>query len=301
MARRRRLVVGAVGALALVGAGVLGAQLLGEEGDQVVWVLGDACLARDTPINCGDVGEVIAADDERDAVLVPGDAQYVTGTLEEYTEWYDKRLGSGPGLKEITYPVPGNHDYETGEADGYFAYFEERAGDPAKGYYSVTLGDWRIVAANSNCSHVNGCGEKSDQGQFIREALDGSERCELLFAHDTAFSDGPHGDTEEGHHLFSIAYDGHAELYVSGHDHSYQRFGPKDPDGSDDPDGVQSFVVGTGGSDLTDWRSSTQRSEFRQNTEFGALRLVLGEDGWSSRFISVEGKVLDTASGGCRS
>ena len=60
-------------------------------------------------------------------------------------------------------------------------------------------------------------------------------------------------------------------------------------------------MVGTGGSDLTEWGSSAQRSQFRQNTEFGALRLVLGEDGWSSRYVNVDGDVLDTAAGGCRS
>src|SRR5437879_11142275 len=52
--------------------------------------------------------------------------------------------------KARTRPVPGNHEYSTAGAAGYFGYFGSAAGDPAKGYYSYDLGDWHIIALNSN-------------------------------------------------------------------------------------------------------------------------------------------------------
>ncbi len=266
-------------------------------GDTVVWVTGDSCEAGEDPDGCDDVNALIRSDNETDAVLVLGDAQYQDGTLEEYRDHYDEKMA--PGLLERTWPVPGNHDYRTDDAEGYFDYWGRRVGAPGPGWYSLVLGEWRAVAANSNCEEVGGCSESSEQAEFIRHTLAEPERCELVFAHHPALSDGKHGDQDEGAALFATTYAGGGELFLAGHDHTYQRFAPKRPDGSDDPaGGVRSLVVGTGGADLHDWGDS-DRSEYRQNTDLGALRLVLGRDGYTGAFVSVDGETLDEFSGGC--
>ncbi len=266
-------------------------------GDYVVWAVGDMCLRQETPQDCGDVGARIRADATRDAVLVLGDAQYEDGTLAEYRQWYDRKMR---GLRSISHPVPGNHDYNTRNAAGYFDYWGGLAGARGAGWRAFTLGGWRLVGANSNCGYVGGCGANTAQGRFVTSQLRSAGRCEIVFAHHPPFSDGEHGDAPQGRDLFRLAYDNHAELYLAGHDHNYQRFAPRRPDGTvDNRAGVRSFVVGTGGGRLTAFEGGN-RSQFRQNTTLGALRLVLRGTGYRATFVSIGGAVLDSVSGTCR-
>ena len=66
--------------------------------------------------------------------------------------------------------MPGNHEYHTAEAMGYFDYFGKAAGQPGKGYYSYDLGQWHIVALNSNCEEV-GCGASSPQLSWLKRLV----------------------------------------------------------------------------------------------------------------------------------
>ncbi len=82
-------------------------------------------------------------------VLALGDNAYDNGSAADYASCYDPTWGT---FKDRTKPIPGNHDYLTGGASGYFNYFGTSAGDPNQGYYSYDLGDWHILAINSNCN-----------------------------------------------------------------------------------------------------------------------------------------------------
>jgi hypothetical protein len=268
----------------------------------VVYAVGDLCAASMKAPGCAEVGDLIGSDPRTDAVLALGDQQYPTGSLADFESYYDAGMGEGKGLKDKTYPVPGNHEYRdpAGGAQGYFEYWGPRAGDPTRGYYSVTVGSWRLVAANSSCEEVGGCGPASAQGRFLREQLATAPRCALVFDHHPAVTDGEYAPgTLPGGQLFSLAFDGGAELFLSGHDHVYERFPPLDGDLAADPArGVRQFVVGTGGKSRHAF-SRTNRSEFRQDTEYGALRLVLTADGYSFAFLDTAGRVLDAGSGTC--
>lgn len=132
-------------------------------GETVVWAAGDDCEAAATA-RCDAVGTLIANDPTTAAYLALGDLQYDSGLLSDFNTYYDPKMGAGKSLKAKTLPVPGNHEYESPGAAGYYDYWGTQAGDPTKGYYSVDLGGWRIVAANSNCSTVAGCGAGSPQG-----------------------------------------------------------------------------------------------------------------------------------------
>ncbi|CAA9377149.1 MAG: Alkaline phosphatase [uncultured Nocardioidaceae bacterium] len=268
----------------------------------VVWAVGDLCDDDNAVLDCDDVGRLIANDPATDAVLSLGDLQYENASLAKFNTFYDPKMGAGKRLWAKTYPAPGNHEYLTPGAAGYFDYWKTRAGDRSRGYYGVTLGGWQVVAANSNCSKVGGCGATSPQGRFIASYLDRAGTCELVFDHHPAFSDGGQGDSADGRALFAVAYQNRGELFLSGHDHNYQRFAPRRPDGSiSTSTGVRQFVVGTGGKDLRGYRTTRQRTQYRQNTRFGALRLVLSSTGYSARFMSISGSTMDTASGTCHS
>ena len=271
----------------------------GDDEEVVVWAAGDLCDDHDQP-ECADVGAMIAADRATDHFLALGDLQYEEGELVNFRRYYDPALGSGPGLKSRTLPVPGNHEYLTEGASGYFDYFGALAGDRSKGYYSRKLGAWRLIVSNTSCGEVGGCDPSDPQGVWLQERLATSPQCTVVAGHHPAITDGTYApDTDAGRQMLDYAFDGRAELYLAGHDHEYQRFPRLDKElRPDDNRGVRTFVVGTGGKNLTEW-GSTNRSEYRQNTQEGALRLELRPGSYTWEFRSVSGTVMDRGSGTC--
>ncbi|QIK75786.1 DUF7594 domain-containing protein [Nocardioides piscis] len=265
----------------------------------VVWAAGDLCDDHDAP-ECGAVGAMIAADHTTDHFLALGDLQYEVGSLSDFRRYYEPAMGAGPGLKSKTLPAPGNHEYLTAGASGYFDFFGELAGGRSTGYYAQTLGAWRLLVTNTNCGEVGGCDPTDPQGVWMADRLQSSPECTLMTGHHPAVTDGTYApDTEAGRQMLDYAYDGRAELYLAGHDHEYQRFPRLDKELRADSDrGVRTFVVGTGGKNLTEWGTSN-RSDYRQNTQFGALRLVLRPGSYTWEFRSVTGEVMDRGTGTC--
>src|SRR5829696_5828227 len=108
-----------------------------------------------------------------------GDSAYPEGTRAQFRNCYDPTWGK---YKKRTRPTAGNHEYHTSGADPYFDYFGWRAGKPSRGYYSYELGAWHIVALNSNCIKVGGCGRRSAQGRWLKSDLDRHEaKCTLAY------------------------------------------------------------------------------------------------------------------------
>jgi hypothetical protein len=100
-------------------------------------------------------------------VLALGDQQYDRAQLGGFVNSYEPTWGR---LKAITHPVPGNHEYLSGAGD-YFTYFGPAAGDPGKGWYSYDIGAWHLIALNSACAKVGGCGPGSAQERWLRADL----------------------------------------------------------------------------------------------------------------------------------
>ncbi len=230
-----------------------------------------------------------------------GDLQYETGALGDFKSFYDPMMGSGVGLKGKTLPVIGNHEYKTTGAAGYFDYWGGVAGPRNKGYYATDLGSWRVLVTNTNCSEVGGCQSTSPQGVWLQQQLAAAPACTIVAGHHPAITDGNYAPgTSGGGQIFGGAYTGSAELFLSGHDHQYQRFAPRNASFAVDPGrGVRQFVVGTGGRGLYPFSASPDRSEYRQNSAHGALRLVLGSDSYSWQFIGTDGGVMDSGTGSC--
>ena len=91
----------------------------------------------------------------------------------------------------------------------------------------------------------------------------------------------------------------HAELVLSGHDHTYQRFVPTGSGGAADPAGVTQLVVGTGGEELM--TPPAPRSTLATGASaFGVLKLTLHANGWNGSFLSAAGgSFTDSFSGTC--
>lgn len=262
-----------------------------------VWTVGDICDDDNAAIDCADVADLVAGG--WPGYFVPlGDNQYETGALSAFNRFYDPKVGAK--LNRVTMPVVGNHEYRTTDAAGYFSYFGSAAGDPAKGYYSWTVDNWKLIVLNSNCGKINRiCAYAKAESLWLRGQLAGPETCEILFDHHPPITDGEYAPgTKSVKAFWRRAYEARAELFVSAHDHGYQRFAPRRTDFTPAADGVRAVVVGTGGKSLYRF-TATNRSEYRQATAFGALRLTLSDTGYSGAFISVDGVTMDSFSGTC--
>ncbi|MFB6839748.1 RICIN domain-containing protein [Streptomyces sp. NPDC056361] len=254
---------------------------------------GDLCGAA-----CNQTDDVVTAM-APDAVITTGDNAYEKGTLSEFTSKYDPNWGK---FNTKAYPTTGNHEYETEGAAGYFDYFASKGvptGDRSKGYYSYDLGDWHMVALNSNVSH----GAGSAQEKWLRADLGESDRpCTMAYMHHPRFSSGEHGDNSSVSALYKALTDHKADIAVFGHDHHYERFAPAMADGTKDTaNGLRTFVIGTGGRALYSSRSTTSgpKEAFNNNT-FGVGRFDLSATGYTFSFKPVSGRTYtDSVSGSC--
>ena len=125
-----------------------------------------ACRAKAT-------GDLVLANTAIKAVLALGDTQYQCGGLSAFQQSFDPAWGR---FKSIIHPALGDNEYETSGTDcapgaaGYFKYFGAAAGD-SRGDSAFTLGTWRLIALNAECSHAGGCGATSPQAAFLRTEL----------------------------------------------------------------------------------------------------------------------------------
>ena len=226
-------------------------------------------------------------------VFAAGDLAYENGTLEEFQVCYDRTWGR---FKERTWPTPGNHEYYSGNGQAYFAYWGRRAGTPEKSYYSFDLGPWHVIALNTNClaPGVGGCAAGSQQESWLkRDLAEHAGACLVAFGHHALFSSGiirRHAVHPELAALWRDLYAAGADLVLAGHEHSYERFAPQDPDGRPDAvRGIREIVVGTGGRSHDPLGMPLPNSEVRNADTYGVLKLTLWPDHYRWEFLPVNG------------
>jgi calcineurin-like phosphoesterase family protein len=250
----------------------------------------------ETPTAChqAETAAIVGAIDPT-AVAVLGDNQYETGYLPYYQSVFDATWGA---FRPKTFPVPGNHEYYRVRADGYYGYFGAAAGDPTKGYYAYDLGNWHILALNSNCTYVP-CAAGSPQEQFVRSELAARPQgCTMAYWHHALFSS--QGGDPRMRDIWRDLTAARVDVVLSGHNHNYERFAGQDADGRLAPfSGPREFLVGTGGRDLSAIRRAGRNSEVHQDTVFGVLALVLAPSGYAWSYDSEGGAFVDTGSTPC--
>jgi Bacterial Ig domain/Calcineurin-like phosphoesterase len=217
-----------------------------------------------------------------DGVLTLGDNAYSSGTPWEFTTYYEPTWGRH---KAKTHPAPGNHDYLTAGASGYFGYFGVAAGDPSKGYYSFDLGQWHLIALNSEIEH----GDGSAQLEWLKSDLAAHPAtCTLAYWHKPRFSDGADNATLAP--FWSVLYGARADVVLSGHEHNYQRLSPLNPEGAVDTGrGIRTFIVGTGGRGLYALVDDPVRQAGNATTH-GVLEMTLHPQSYDWRFVAEAGK-----------
>ncbi len=269
-------------------------------GDPVIAAGGDisreefGCLPGSTTCHMGLVADAVIDTVKPDLALTLGDNQYETGQLVHFATNYQPSWGRFRGY---TLPTIGNHERgdPAGAYEGHFDYFNNGrfvnpdvpvgiAGDRGKGYYSYDVGDWHLIALNADLFTV----DQPAQIAWLQSdlAAQPADKCMLAFWHHPMFTDGPHSENENGKidEFWNVLYPEGVDVVLSGHDHSYQRFVPRNPAGTADATGIRQWVVGTGGKNLT---SPTNRNNalVKSGTTFGVLKMTLHSGSYDFQFV----------------
>ena len=224
-------------------------------------------------------------------ILALGDVVYENGTRWQFANCYDPTWGR---FLSRTRPAPGNHEYRTDEAAPYYDYFGDRAGPAGKGYYTFTLGAWRLYSLNSERNIP-------EQTTWLRNHLrDHPSKCVLAYWHKPLYTSGDVPPTPAVRPLFLELWKARAEVVLNGHEHSYERFAPQDADSNYREQGVRQFVVGTGGAQLRPFVSVAKNSKVRYNKGLGVLKMTLKTGEYSWKFVPVPGSPkADSGSAKC--
>lgn len=249
----------------------------------------------------GDVEVAAMLEQSPGTILAAGDLAYPDASIDDFQQCFDPLYRSMAGRIR---PAPGNleYDYGTQDAAGYYGYFESVTGVRPEPWYSFDQAGWHVISLNSNCKSIGGCREGSAQLQWLRDDLAAHPaECTLVYWHHPLFSSGHHGSDGRTSTMFEAIYAAGAEIVLSGHDHTYERFAPQAPGGVADPTrGIRYFVVGTGGKSLYEAGTPAANSEYFDNSSFGALELTLGDGVYSWQFRSTgTGTNADSGSGTC--
>ena len=247
-------------------------------------------------VAAGDIAGCAVTGDEATARLLDGlhgtvaalgDLAYDRGTAAEFANCYGPSWGRH---RDRTRPAIGNHDLLTDGGAPYHDYFGEAAGPRGQGWYAFDLSDeWHAVVLNSNCWAVGGCQPGSPQHDWLLDDLaTHAGQHVVAWMHHPRYSSGHHGSQAFVQPLFAALAEHGVDVVLAGHDHHYERVAPLDAVGTPDPDGLQSFVVGTGGRVLYAMGETAPHSVVRSNASFGVLELTLDPTGYAWRFVPTD-------------
>jgi hypothetical protein len=101
--------------------------------------------------------------------------------------------------------------------------------------------------------------------------------------------------------LVQTMYNRGADVLLTGHSHTYERFAPQDPSANrDDARGLSEFLVGTGGRDSSGFATVAPNSTVRRNNIFGVLKLTLHPAGYDWSYVwDPSTPFADSGSGTC--
>ena len=257
----------------------------------------------------GDIARCTSPRDEATAALlagttgpiaVLGDLAYPGTGATDIVDCFGPSWGP---YKARMRPVPGNHEYDVVDGVPYFDYFGSQAGPRDQGWYSYDVGSWHIVALNSNCGAVGGCGAGSAQLAWLRADLAATTKpCIAATWHHPLFTSASgEAPSPVVRPLWDELAAVGADLVLNGHAHSYERFAPQTSAGVADPAGIRQFVVGTGGMSLDPFEGTVgPNSEARNGTVHGIVELTLRPAGYAWRFLPVAGTTYaDSGSAAC--
>lgn len=240
-----------------------------------------------------------------DAVFTAGDHVYPNGGATYWqTCWKSSWGDTTKRIMRLLRPTLGNHDLDNGFGEAYYSIFGKAAGAKGKGYYAYDLGEWKIIALNSEIvtNPAFSPETRREQEDWLKKELAGStKKCTIAIFHRPRFSSGGHSGDLRMTGIWNILYEANVDLVLNGHEHHYERFSPQTPAGlRDTVRGITQIIVGTGGADLTGIRNPVQpNSVVRIQGHYGVLKLTLGAGEYQHAFLDISGRIWDRAAGKC--
>jgi acid phosphatase type 7 len=242
-----------------------------------------------------------------DIILGLGDYQYPSGSLADFNRYFDKDWG--PNVPKM-YPVFGPTHDRNWEAGDPLSYFGGRgllgmkapiALEPLTPY-SFDRAGWHFVALPDSCYRVSGCDGGAITTWLERDLDASNARCTVAYWHQAYFtSDAEHPPFQAVRPWVEVLAAHRVDVVLQGHNHDYERFAPQDPDRHADPNGMQAFVVGTGGIGFYKFRNTAPNSAARDDGTYGVLQLELRRGAYGWRFAPVAGGTFtDSGSRECR-
>ena len=230
-------------------------------------------------------------------LLYLGDV-YEKGSPLEFFNWYGAQTNNFGTYRAITNPTIGNHEYSNSStAAGYFDYW-----DNIPNYYSYNAGGWHFISLNSNRTRI-AIDPASAQYQWLQQDLAAnSQACKIVYYHHPLFNIGPEGSTSQLSDIWSLLAQSGVEIVINGHDHTYQRWVPLNGSGQPAANGITEFVAGASGHGLQTIGTSDSRVAYSIDTNptaFGALKLVLNNNGASFQYVNTSGTILDSGTIPC--
>ncbi len=276
-------------------SGMLAAVTPGKAQGTRVIAVGDMASCDDNNV-AAEVGNLL--DVRPGKILALGDLVYPIGSDEDFANCFAPKLGRHKGRM---IPVPGNHEYLTPGAAGYVRYFGLAAGPADKLYYESWIDGWQVLALNSNCSEVGGCGVGSPQYKWLEGVLDSAPAnvCRIAMMHHPRWTSFPnYGNQVYLEPLHQLLYEAGTDVVFAGHAHHYERFNPQNASGQAAADGFQLMIVGTGGVPLRPTGNPVANSAVRiQSHGIAEMDLAAGSYSWS--FLNLDGVELDGGSRDC--
>jgi len=240
-----------------------------------------------------------------DAVFTLGDHVYPNGAKANWDRCWTTSWGdTAKRIMKYLRPTIGNHDLDGGFGEAYYDIFGKAAGEKGKGYYAFDLGEWKMIALNSEIvtNPAFPPEARRDQEEWLKKELDGNtKKCTIAYFHRPRFSSGGHSGDLRMTGVWNILYEKNVDLVLNGHEHHYERFAPQTPAGlRDTVRGIAEIIVGTGGADLTGIRNPVQpNSLVRIQGHYGVLKITLGAGEYQHAFLDVTGRIWDRAAGKC--
>lgn len=220
----------------------------------------------------GDVAALVTGW-QPDAVLTVGDNNYPDGSAatidanigKYYAAFIHPYQGAfGPGATSNRFfPALGNHDWRTRDGAPPLPYpsLDYFALPGNERYYDVVVGAVHIFVVDSDPHEPDGVEVTSFQADWLRNALRESvSPWRIVLMHHPPYSSSTvHGSTPALQWPYASWG---ATAVLAGHDHTYERIVR---------DGIVYFVNGIGGADLYPLGAPVTGSQFRFNSDHGAM------------------------------
>lgn len=230
-----------------------------------------------------------------DLIITTGDNNYEVGsasTIDTNIGYYYHNFiypytgiyGDGATENKF-FPSLGNHDWgnaypNPNGADPYLAYFTLPNNER---YYDFVKGPVHFFAIDSDPNEPDGRNSSSVQAQWLQAQLAAStSRWKIVYFHHPPYSSGQHGSQTTLRWQFK---EWGASAVIAGHDHTYERLLVND---------LPYFVNGLGGKSIYTFGTILPESQFRYNSDYGAMLVDANEDSIVFKFYNRSNVLIDS-------